>query len=101
MRIARLCVCALGLALLLTALPLARASDDAITLGVGGVSTLTLARAFDTILIGNPEIVDVQRQSDRSVVLKALNPGASNIVFLDEQSIAIANIRVVVSDART
>ncbi len=100
MRIARLWTCVLGLALLMM-LPLAKASDDPIIVGVGSGSELTLARSFDTILVGNPNVVEVQRQNDRTVLLKGLNPGASNIVFLDEQSIAIANIRVIVSDART
>ncbi len=100
MRIARFWTCLLGL-VLLTTLPLAKASNDAITLGVGSGSELTLARPIDTILVGNPNVVEVQRQNDRTVLLKGLNPGASNIVFLDDQSIAIANIRVIVSDART
>jgi Flp pilus assembly secretin CpaC len=109
MRIARLCACALGLALLLAVLPIARASDEAnapritppITLGVGGGSELTLPKPFDTILVGNPDVVEVQPQNDRTVLLRGLNPGASNVVFLDAQSIAIANVRVIVSDART
>jgi Flp pilus assembly secretin CpaC len=105
MRIARLCACALGLALLLAMLPIARASDEAlthpITLGLGGGSMLTLPKPFETILVGNPDVVEVQPQDNRTVVLKALNIGASNVVFLDEQSIAIANVRVIVSDAHT
>jgi Flp pilus assembly secretin CpaC len=105
MRIARLCACALGLALLLAVLPIARASDEAIThpiaLGLGGGSMLTLPRPFETILVGNPAVVEVQPQDNRTVVLKALNIGASNVVFLDEQSIAITNVRVIVSDAHT
>lgn len=105
MRIARLCAYVLGLALLLAMLPIAKASDEAIThpitLGLGGGSMLTLARPFDTILIGNPDVVDVQPKDSRTVLLKALNVGASNIVFLDEQSVAITNVRVIVTDART
>jgi Flp pilus assembly secretin CpaC len=100
MRIARLWACVLGLALFST-LSFARASSDSITLGVGSGSTLTLERPFDTILIGNPNVVDVEQENDRSVILKGLNTGASNIVFLDEQSVVIANVRVVVTDART
>jgi Flp pilus assembly secretin CpaC len=100
MRIARLWACVLGLALFLT-LSLARASSDSITLGVGSGSTLTLERPFDTILIGNPNVVDVERENDRSVILKGINIGASNIVFLDEKSVVIANVRVIVGDART
>jgi Flp pilus assembly secretin CpaC len=100
MRIARLWACVLGLALL-TMLSLARASVETVTLATGGGSQFTLARPFDTVLIGNPDVVDVQPRTDRAVVLKGLNPGASNIIFLDKESIAIINIRVVVSDART
>jgi Flp pilus assembly secretin CpaC len=100
MRIARLWACALGLALL-TMLAVARASDEAITLTVGGGSELRLPRPYDSVLVGNPNVVDVLRETDRSVVLKGLNPGASNVIFLDERSIAIINIKVVVGDART
>jgi hypothetical protein len=32
--------------------------------------------------------------------VKALNRGTSNIVFVDEFSVAIANVRIVVRDAR-
>ena len=101
MRITRLWACAMGLAVLLALVPIARASDKAISLGVGSGSTLTLERPYGTILIGNPNVVDVEPQTDRSVLLKGLNVGASNVVFLDAQSLAIANIRVVVTDART
>jgi Flp pilus assembly secretin CpaC len=100
MRIARHWACVLGLALL-TMLAVARASDKAITLAVGGGSELMLPRPYDTVLIGNPNVVDVQRETDRSVFLKGLNPGASNVIFLDERDIAIINIKVVVGDART
>jgi Flp pilus assembly secretin CpaC len=82
-------------------LPLARASDDVVTLVPGGGSQLTLARPFETVLIGNPGVVDVQAEGDRSVLLKGLNPGASNVVFLDEQSVAIINVKVIVRDARS
>ena len=100
MRIARLWACVVGLALL-TMLPLARASDDIVTLAPGGGSELTLPKPFDTVLVGNPKVVEVQLQNDRTVLLKALSIGSSNVVFLDEQSVAIANVRVIVSDART
>jgi Flp pilus assembly secretin CpaC len=52
-------------------------------------------------LIEDPQVVDVLRENDRAVVLKALAHGTSSVVFIDEHSIAIANIRVVVSDAKT
>ena len=100
MRIARLWV-VLGLTFL-TMLPIARASnDDVVNLAPGGGSQLSLDRPLGTIMIGNPDVVEVELENDRMVVLKALSVGASNVVFLDEQSVVIANIKVVVSDART
>ena len=47
-----------------------------------------------TILIGDPNIVDVLERSDRSVILEPLNVGATNVIFLDQGSIAIANVRI-------
>jgi Flp pilus assembly secretin CpaC len=95
----------LGLVLLLACAPATRSatedSNRTITLTLGAGSTLTLERPFDTVLIGDPHVVDVRALSDRSVLLEPLNLGTTNVVFLDERSIAIANVRVVVSDART
>jgi len=71
-----------------------------VIVGAGGGSMLKLERRFETILVGNADVVEVQPQSDRPVLLKGLNSGASNVVFLDGRSIAIANVRVIVSDAR-
>lgn len=103
--IAWLRVCMLGLALLVAGVPPTRsatgAQDETLTLMLGARSTLTLERPFDTILIDNPDVVDVRALSDRSVLFEPLNLGTSNVVFLDERNIAIANIRVVVGDART
>ena len=38
-------------------------------------------------------------RSDRSVILEPLNPGATNLVFVDERSIAISNVRILVCSA--
>jgi Flp pilus assembly secretin CpaC len=70
------------------------AADQAITMGLGGSSGLRLERPFKAILIGDPNIVDVLERSDRSVILEPLNVGATNVIFLDEGS--IANVRVLV-----
>ena len=72
------------------------AADQAITMGLGASSGLRLERPFKTILIGDPNIVDVLERSDRSVILQSLNLGATNVIFLDAGSIAIANVRIVV-----
>jgi len=98
-------VCVLALIMALAGAPATRSSTDGVSetlmLMLGTGSTLQLKRPFDTILIDNPDVVDVQALSDQLVLLEPLNLGTSNVVFVDERNIAIANIRVVVSDART
>ena len=98
-------VCMLGFVLLLAGIPPTRSatgtSGETLTLILGAGSTLTLDRPFDTIFIDNPDVVDVKTLSNRSVLFEPLNLGTSNVLFVDERSIAIANIRVVVSDTRT
>jgi Flp pilus assembly secretin CpaC len=49
--------------------------------------------------IGDPNIVDVVTQSDRSVILQPRNLGATNIIFLDETSVAISNVGMLVYKA--
>jgi len=98
--LASLRACALGLALVLPPLGTSRASGDTITIAAGQGSIFRLARSFATVLIGDPSVVDVRAQDDRSVLLQALGRGSSNVVFVDAQSIVIANIRVIVRDAQ-
>ena len=62
--------CALGLGLLLTASPVAWAADQTITLTPGVGFQLLLERPFKSVLIGNPNVVDVQNLTDSSVILK-------------------------------
>jgi Flp pilus assembly secretin CpaC len=88
----------LGLALLAT-ISATWAADRTITLRLGTGSALALERPFKTVMVGDPGVVDVSTQSDRSVILKPLNPGATNLVFVDERSIAIANVRILVCGA--
>jgi len=95
----RLRACALGLALLLVPVSMSGAADRTIILAVGSGTVFTLPQPFETVLIGDPGVVDVHTQDDRSVILEPLKSGTSNIVFVDKRSVAIANIRVVVRDA--
>jgi Flp pilus assembly secretin CpaC len=91
--------CVLGTIVLLTAISAASAADQAITLRLGTGSPLTLERPFKTVLIGDPKVVDVHMRDDRSVVLEPLDLGATNLIFVDERSIAITNISVLVCAA--
>jgi Flp pilus assembly secretin CpaC len=89
----------LGVLLLLTTNSVTQAADRTITLMLGAGSALEVERPFKTIMIGDPDIVDVHAHSDRSVILEPLNPGATNLVFVDERSIAISNVRILVCSA--
>jgi Flp pilus assembly secretin CpaC len=86
----------LAMIVLSTPTPQAFAADQTIILSLGTGSALLLERPFDTVLMADPDIVDVRTQSDRSVMLQPLNPGATNIIFLDEASMAIINVRILV-----
>ncbi len=91
----------LGLALLLVPLGASRAGDETIALTLGTGSVLRLDQSFATVLIGDPHVVEVHVQDDRSVILQPRTLGSTVIVFVDAQSIVIANIRVIVRDAQT
>jgi Flp pilus assembly secretin CpaC len=90
---------AVGAAFLAAIISTARAEDQMIALRIGAGSALTLKRPFRTVLVGDPTIVNVHTHSDRLVILEPLRPGETNVVFVDEESIAISNIRIVVGDA--
>jgi Flp pilus assembly secretin CpaC len=96
--IATLRACALGLVLFLNTAK-SWAVDQTIKLELGRGSVFELESSFETILISDPTVIDVQTQTERSVILEPLNLGAANIVFLDQRKIAIANIRVFVCNA--
>ena len=90
---------AVASALLLVATPATWAADQTIALRLGIGSPLSLERSFKTVLIGDPDVVDVHTRNDRSVMLEPLNPGATNLIFVDAKSIAITNIRILVCGA--
>ena|ERR1700675_1054643 len=89
----------LGVILAVTTHSVTQAADRTITLKLGAGSALEVERPFKTIMIGDPDIVDVHARSDRSVILDPLNPGATNLVFVDERNIAITNVRILVCGA--
>jgi Flp pilus assembly secretin CpaC len=91
--------CALAAALLLTGIGATQAADRTVTLKLGAGSTLGLERAFKTVMIGDPRVVEVRTYSDRSVILEPLSVGATNLVFVDDKSIAISNVRILVCNA--
>ena len=86
----------LALVLLLTTISAACAADQTITLRIGAKTALALERPFETVLIGDPNIVDVYTLGDRRVTLEPLGLGTTNLIFVDERSIAITNVRILI-----
>jgi Flp pilus assembly secretin CpaC len=93
---ARLRKLVLGAILLLMTVPAAWAQDRAIILSVGTASRVLLDSAFETVIVGDPLIVEVRTDDDQSVVVEPLNPGETNLVFVNARGLVIANIRVSV-----
>jgi Flp pilus assembly secretin CpaC len=93
----KLTALAIAFAVFVTTISLTRAADKTVILEIGTKGmTLMLEKPFKAILIGDPDVVDVLTQGDRLATLQPQGLGATNIIFLDEGNIAIANFRVVV-----
>ena len=86
-------------ALLALAMPAAEAQDRAVTLRIDMPSRLALERAFETVMVADPEIADVRTDDDRSVVIEPHHPGVTNLIFVDMAGRVIANVRVTVCEA--
>jgi Flp pilus assembly secretin CpaC len=72
------------------------AQEQTIDLSVGFKSSLVLDKTFETVLIGDSSVVDVHTPDNRMVIFEPLAPGATNLVFLDDQNIVVANIAILV-----
>ena len=90
-----------ALALFASTASLTWAADRTMILKLGATSVLLLERPFKAVLIGDPNVVDVLTGDDRSVVLQPLKLGETNIIFLDERSIVIANVGILVCKTET
>jgi Flp pilus assembly secretin CpaC len=88
-------------ALLLGTISATWAQERTIDLRVGFRSSLVLDKTFETVLIGDSDVVDVHTPDNRLVILEALAPGATNLVFLDDKNIVIANIAILVRQSAT
>jgi Flp pilus assembly secretin CpaC len=81
---------------LFSAIAGARAEDDPVALGVGTAFRLFIERAFASVIVGDPAVVDVHADDDRSVLIEPLNSGETNLVFIDARGVVIANVRISV-----
>ncbi|MGB6399322.1 MAG: pilus assembly protein N-terminal domain-containing protein [Bradyrhizobium sp.] len=87
---------AFSAALLLGTISATWAEEQTIDLRVGFKSSFVLDKSFETVLIGDSDVVDVHTPDNRLVILEPLAPGATNLVFLDDKNIVVANIAVLV-----
>jgi Flp pilus assembly secretin CpaC len=86
----------LGALILLATMPAAWVQDRAECLNVGAASRLSLDSPFDTVIVGDPRIVEVRIDDDQTAVVEPLKPGVTNLVFVDTRGLVIANITLVV-----
>ena len=90
---------AVAATLLFTAIPGARAEDDGVALGVGTAFRLSLQKTFETVIVGDPLVVDVRTDDNQSIVIEPLKAGVTNLVFVDAHGMVTANIKVSVCGA--
>ncbi|HWZ37277.1 MAG TPA: pilus assembly protein N-terminal domain-containing protein [Bradyrhizobium sp.] len=89
----------LAATLLFSATSGARAEDDAVALGIGTAFRISLQKAFETVIVGDPLIVDVRTDDNQSVVIEPLKAGVTNLVFVDAHGMVTANVKVSVCGA--
>jgi Flp pilus assembly secretin CpaC len=82
----------------LSVIAVAHAQDRTIGLSLGVPSRLLLDKVFETVLVGDADIVGVYPDDDNSVILEPLSAGVTNLVFVDDRHIAIANFRITVCE---
>jgi Flp pilus assembly secretin CpaC len=82
--------------LLFSATAGARAEDDAVALGIGSAFRLSLQKAFETVIVGDPLVVDVRTDDNQSIVIEPLKAGVTNLVFVDAHGMVTANIKISV-----
>jgi len=76
-----------------------RAGSASVNLELGTRTTLKVARPFGLVLIGDPRVIDFQAQGKRSLLLKPVGLGTTNLVIVDKDGIVITNLRIVVQNA--
>ena len=77
----------------------ALAEDGPVALGVGSEFRLFLNKTFETVIVGDPLVVEVRTDDDQSVLIEPLKAGATNLVFIDAKGMVTANIKVSVCGA--
>ncbi len=75
----------------------APAAAEGITVEMNQAKIVKLARAADTIVVGNPAIADAAVKDATTIVLTGKGFGGTNLVVLDNEGAPIVDEQVVVS----
>src|ERR1700742_103025 len=75
------------------------ATDWTIILRLGSEAPLLLQKPFETVIVGDPHVVDVVTRGSRSIILEPIALGATNVIFLDDRSIVTTNLGILVGEA--
>ncbi len=68
----------------------------ALSVTIDRAKVVRIAKAADTIIIGNPGVVDATIQDARTIVLTGRNFGTTNLIVLDADGDAIVDETIVV-----
>lgn len=86
-----------GVAAIASAACVLPATAEGITVEMNQAKIVKLARAADTIVVGNPAIADASVQNATTIVLTGKGFGVTNLVVMDDQGMPIVDEQVVVS----
>ena len=75
-----------------------RATSSHLNLTAGKASLEVVAAPFDTVIVGDPEVVSTSVVSATRLVLTALATGQTNIILLDSEGVVQTRWDIVVSE---
>jgi Flp pilus assembly secretin CpaC len=96
MTILKTTLCIAGAVAAVIALQTAAQAESGIQVIMNQAKIVKLARAADTIIIGNPLIADAAVQDANTIVLTGKGFGVTNLVVLDDQGNAVVDEQVTV-----
>jgi len=76
-----------------------KSGSGSVDLELGASTTLKIERPFGLVLIGDPHVIDFQSLGERSLLLKSVGVGSTNLVIVDTKGVVIANLTIVVQNA--
>ena len=74
---------------------------NALKIIIDRAKVVRIAKPADTIIVGNPSIVDATIQDSRTIVLTGRNFGVTNMIILDSDGDAIVDETIVVQGHET